>query len=34
MDLLVTRLELFWLAIIFNMDLSVWHTLILENTGR
>lgn len=34
MDLLVTQLELFWLAIIFNMDMSVWHRLFLESTGR
>lgn len=31
---MVTRLELFCLAIIFNLDLSVWHSLFLESTGR
>lgn len=34
MDPLVTQLELFCLAIIFNLDLSVWHTHFLGSTGR
>lgn len=34
MDPLITPSELFCLALIFNLDLSVWHSLFLESTGR
>lgn len=30
MDLLITPSELFCLAIIFNLDLGVWHSLFLD----